>query len=117
MNKGTIILVIFLSLLITPKMTIARKAPPPAKEFEVKYDKGPFEKVIAADRYRNELLKMGKEQKILKDIYFDRARELYERALLEDDKFTYGHTSLGFLCLWASIDPYLSRSASTFLNA
>jgi hypothetical protein len=109
MNKGTIILVIFLSLLITPRMTIARKAPPQAKEFEVEYDKAPFEKVIAADRYRNELLKTGKEQKVLKDIYFDRARELYERALLEDDKFTYGHTSLGFLCLWASIDPYLSK--------
>jgi len=109
MKKGTIIMLISLSLLITPKMTLARKAPPPAKEFEVKYDKGPFEKVMAADRYRNELLKTGKEQKLFKDIYFDRARELYERALLEDEKFIYGNTSLGFLYLWASIDPYLSK--------
>jgi hypothetical protein len=109
MKGGTIILFISLSLLMAPKITIAGKPPPPAKEFEVKYDKGPFEKVMAADRYRSELLKTGKEDKALKDIYFDRARELYERALHEDEKFIYGRTSLGFLYLWASLDPYLSK--------
>jgi tetratricopeptide (TPR) repeat protein len=109
MQKGTIILFLSLSLLIVPEMTLAGKALPPAKEFGVKYDKGPFEKVMAADRYRNELLKTGNDEKALKDIYLDRARELYERALLEDETFIYGHTSLGFLYLWASIDPYLSK--------
>ena len=109
MKEGIIILFISLSVLITPKITHAGKPPPPAREFEVKYDKGPFEKVMAADRYRNELLKTGKEEKALKDIYFDRARELYETALLEDEKFIYGQMSLGFLCLWASMDPYLSK--------
>ena len=109
MQKGTIILFLSLSLLIVPEMTFAGKPPPPAKEFVVEYDKGPFEKVMAADRYRNELLKTGNEEKALKDIYLDRARELYERALLEDETFIYGHTSLGFLYLWASIDPYLSK--------
>jgi len=109
MKKGTVILFASLAMLMGPEMTLARKAPPPAKEFEVKYDKGPYEKVMAADRYRNELLKTGNEQKALKDIYFDRARELYDRALLEDETFIYGHTSLGFLYLWASIDPYLSK--------
>ena len=109
MKEGTIILFISLSFLIAPKMTVAEKAPPQAKEFEVKYDMGPFEKVMTADRYRNELLKTGDDEKALKDIYFDRSRELYERALLEDEKFIYCQTSLGFLCLLASMDPYLSK--------
>ena len=109
MKRETVILFTSLAMLVFPGMTLARKAPPPAKEFQVKYDKGPFEKVMTADRYREELLKTGKEEKALKDIYFDRAKELYESALLEDYRFVYGHTSLGFLCLWASIDSYLSK--------
>lgn len=109
MKRGTIVLFASLSMLIAPDMTLARKSPPPAKQFEVKYDKGPYENVMTADQYRNELLKTGKEEKALKDIYFDRARELYERALLEDETFIYGQTSLGFLYLSASIDPYLSK--------
>ncbi len=109
MKRGTIILFASLTMLMLPEMTLARRALPPAKEFQVKYDKGPYETVMTADQYRNELLKTGKEQKALKDIYFDRARELYERALIEDETFIYGHTSLGFLHLWASIDPYLSK--------
>jgi len=123
MKKGTVILFAFLAMLMGPEITLARKAPPPAKEFEVKYDKGPYEKVMTADRYRNELLITGNEQKAHKDIYFDRARELYERALLEDETFIYGHTSLGFLYLWASIDPYLSKrgvlgqARDRFINA
>ncbi|UCD70788.1 MAG: hypothetical protein JSW70_07225, partial [Syntrophobacterales bacterium] len=109
MKKGTATLVISLSLLMGPKMTLAAKPPPQAKEFEVKYDKGFFEKVTTADRYRQELVKTEKEDRALKDVYFDRARKLYEAALLEDETFIYGHTSLGFLFLWASIDPYLSK--------
>jgi hypothetical protein len=109
MKRGTIILLASLSMFVPPEMTLAKKALPPAKEFEVKYDKDPYEKVMTADRYRNELLKTRKEKKALKDIYFERARELYERALLEDETFIYGQTSLGFLYLWASNDPYLSK--------
>jgi hypothetical protein len=109
MKGATIILFISLSVLMAPKTTLAGKVPPPAKEFEVKFDKGPFEKVMSADRYRNELMKTGKEEKDFKDTYFDRARELYETALLEDEKFVYGQTSLGCLYLWASMDPYLSK--------
>ncbi len=109
MKDGTIILFISLSFLIAPKMTVAEKAHPQVKEFEVKYDKCPFEKVMTADRYRDELLKTGDDEKAFKDIYLDRSRELYERALLEDDKFVYGHISLGFLYLQASMDPYLSK--------
>ncbi len=109
MKEGIFILFISVSLLMAPKITLAGKAPPPAKEFEVKYDKSPYEKAMTADRYRNELMKTGKDEKALKDIYFDRARELYEAALHEDEKFIYGHTSLGFLYLWASMDPYLSK--------
>jgi tetratricopeptide (TPR) repeat protein len=123
MKRGTIILYASLSMLVMPGMTLARKALPLAKEFEVKYDKGPYEKVMTADQYRNELLKTGKEEKALKDIYFDRASELYEAALLEDETFIYGQTSLGFLYLWASIDPYLSKrevlrqAKGRFINA
>ena len=117
MKKGTIILFASLTMLMLPEMTLARRALPPAKEFEVKYDKGPYENVMTADQYRNELLKTGKEQKALKDIYFDRARELYERALIEDETFIYGHTSLGFLHLWASIDPYLSKRRQILAQA
>jgi hypothetical protein len=109
MKRETMILFTSLAMLVSPGMTLARKAPPPAKEFQVKYDKGPFEKVMTADRYREELLKTEKEEKALKGIYFDRAKELYESALLEDYKFVYGHTSLGFLCLYASTDSYLSK--------
>jgi hypothetical protein len=109
MKRGTITLLISVSLVIIPEITLAKKAPPRAKEFEVKYDKGPYERVMTADRYRDELLKTGKEQKVLKDIYFHRARALYEGALLEDEKFIYGNTSLGFLYVWASMDPYLSK--------
>ena len=109
MKKGIIILFLSLSLLIAPEMTLAGKSLPMAKEFEVKYDKGPFERVMTADRYRNELLRTGDEEKALKEIYLGRARELYESALLEDEAFIYGHTSLGFLYLWASMDPYLSK--------
>ena len=50
MNKGTIILVISLSLLIAPEIATARKTPPLAKEFEVKYDKGPYENVMTANQ-------------------------------------------------------------------
>jgi len=123
MKRGTIILFASLSMLVLPEMTLAKKAPPPAKEFEVKYDKGPYEKVMTADQYRNELLKTEEKQKALKDIYFDRARELYEAALLEDETFIYGQTSLGFLYLLASIDPYLSKrevlrqAKGRFINA
>ena len=123
MKRGPIILFASLSMLVLPEMTFAKKALPPAKEFEVKYDKGAYEKVMTADQYRNELLKTRKEEKALKDIYFDRARELYEAALLEDQTFIYGHTSLGFLSLWASIDPYLSKrevlrqAKGKFINA
>jgi tetratricopeptide (TPR) repeat protein len=109
MKRGTIILFASISMLIAPEMALAKKALPPVKEFEVKYDKGPYEKAMTADQYRNELLKTEEQQKAFKNIYFDRARELYERALLEDETFIYGHTSLGFLYLWASIDPYLSK--------
>lgn len=109
MKEGTVILFISLSLLMAPKITLAGKANAQAKEFEVKYDKSPYEKAMTADQYREELFKTGKEQKALKDIYFDHARELYEAALHEDEKFIYGHTSLGFLYLWASMDPYLSK--------
>jgi len=109
MKKGIIILFLSLSLLIAPEMTLAGKPLPMAKEFEVKYDKGPFERVMTADQYRNELLRTGDEEKALKEIYLGRARELYESALLEDEAFIYGHTSLGFLYLWASMDPYLSK--------
>jgi len=109
MKKGTVILFVSLYLFMASGVTFAGKATLQPKEFEVKYDKGPYEKAVTADRYREELLKTGKEQKALKDIYFDRARELYEAALLEDEKFIYGHTSLGFLYLWASIDPFLSK--------
>jgi tetratricopeptide (TPR) repeat protein len=92
MKRGTIILLFAsISMLIAPEMTLAKKALPPVKEFEVKYDKGPYEKAMTADQYRNELLKTEEQQKAFKNIYFDRARELYE------------------LYLWASIDPYLSK--------
>jgi len=79
------------------------------KEFEVQYDKGPYEKVMTADQYRNELLKTEKKQKALKDFYFNHARELYEAALIEDETSIYAHSSLGFLYLWAAMDPYLSK--------
>ncbi len=117
MKKEAIIFFTSLAMILATEADPAEKVPRGAKEFAVKYEKGPYEKAMAADQYRNELLKTEKKQKALKDFYFDRARALYEAALLEDGTFIYGHSSLGFLHLWAAIDPYLSKREGVLRQA
>jgi tetratricopeptide (TPR) repeat protein len=117
MKKEAVVFFISIAVLLGINANALGKVPHAAREFEVKYDKGPYEKVMTADQYRNELLKTEKKQKALKDFYFDHARELYEAALLEDEMFIYAHSSLGFLYLWAAMDPYLSKRRGSFKQA
>jgi len=118
MRKRTIILLVSLAMLIPSQVSLAKKETPPnARDFEVKYDGGPYEKVMAADQYRNELMKTESEERAFKDIYFERAKELYEKALLEDEMFIYGCLSYGFLNLWASTDAYLSKNKTLVKEA
>ncbi len=118
MKRRRIILLITLAMFILPQMSLAKKeAGPRPKDFEVKYDGGPYEKVMTAEQYHRELERTEDQQRELKDIYFERAKELYENAVLEDERFVYGYLSHGFFNLWASTDTYLSKKKGLLRDA
>jgi len=110
MREKWVLAWLLLGVMAMPGICAGKKGEgPQPKHFDVKYDRGAYEKVMTADQYRQELMKTENDEREPKDVYFDRARELYEKARLENESLIYGFLSDGFLHLWALTDPYLAR--------
>ncbi len=73
------------------------------EEFPVQFDQNdPYEIVLTAERYRQEFTKGDLEEEEWQEIYFNKAKELYEKAFLIDPYFSYGYLSYAYTQMLAA---------------